>query len=364
MIKVSNDFKLFLSVFLAVIFPVVIFCVVLSLASCQVTVEGVQSLDGDVTVPVLTELIQNGKEQLELCFSETVALAELKLYKDEVLLCQEDKLSLQFQGNKACICVAQDVSLQAGETYGLSGVATDSVGNSLAFYIPFYGYNENVPILVLSEVRTTNTKPKVEFVELFALTSGNTAGVTLYNANDDSFGEYVLPAAEVKAGEYIVVHFRTYEEYAEDCVNETNNDLNQSTAPDSCENARDFWIPGEKARLGNSDVILLRERSGGMLMDMVAFAEEDLSEWKKDVFALAIKEGIEDGAWHGGIEVNQVASSEGITQTRTISRQNIPLLRAAIDNGQELPKNDASCWLVTKTSSASPGKENSNEAYY
>lgn len=363
MIKVSNDLKLFLSIFFAIICPVLIFCLILSLVSCQITVEGVQSLDGDVTVPVLTELIQDGKGQLALCFSEAVTLDELKLYKDEVVLCQEDQLSLEFLGTKALISIAQDVSLQAGEGYGLSGIATDSVGNSLSFYVPFYGYNENVPTLILSEVRTKNTKPKVEFVELYALTSGNIAGVTLYSANDDSLGEYVLPAAEVNAGEYIVVHFRTYEEQAAGCVNETGEDLNVSTAPDSCKDVRDLWVPGEKARLGDSDVILLRNRSGGTIVDMVAFANSSLTEWKTQAFALAITEGIEDGAWQGGRNPEQVACSDGITETRTISRQNIPLIQDAIQNGEPLPNNDSTCWLVTKTSSASPGKENSSQPY-
>lgn len=360
---------------LAVLFlPLIIVSVVLFVVSCRMTAEGIESVDGDVEIPELKEFLQLGSTTFELAFSEIVELSDIAILKEDKVITfesidiEDTFENVQTEETQINICKKRIVletesKLDIGQEYSLYGVATDLNGNSLSFNIPFYGFNSNVAGLVLSEVRADMSKTKVEFVELFVYKSGNVGGMILYNAADDGKGEYVFPAAEVNKGEYIVVHFRKLEEQAIGCIDETSDNLNLSVAEDSCADARDFWLDGSEARIGKSDVILLRERMGGNLMDCVVYAEESLASWKNEIFVNAVAEAVDCGVWYGGVDVTDAASSTGITNTRTLSRQNIGQIVTAVENNLALPENNKSCWMITKTSSASPGKENSAEPY-
>ena len=346
------------------IFPLVVVASVLFVVSCKITAEGIESLEGDFEVPVLNEFVQVNEKTFELNFSEPVELSEICILKERNLIQNSETISIE--NNSDCmktILLEDGSNLEIGQEFCLSGIATDLNGNSLSFSIPFYGFNNNMAGLVLSEIRADMSKTKVEFVELYVYKAGNVGGMLLYSASDDGKDEYVFPAAEVKKGEYIVVHFRSLEEQTAGCVDEISGNLNLSVADDSCTDARDFWLAGSEARIGKSDVILLRERLGGKLMDSVVYAEDSLVSWKNEAFVNAVTEAVEFGVWYGGVEVSAAASSTGITNTRTLSRQNISQIVTAVENNLSMPENNRNCWMITKTSSASPGKENSSEPY-
>lgn len=354
---------------------------VIFVVSCQMTVEGVGVLDGDIAVPVLLDFQTLSENEIRLSFSEEVSLSDILIFQNFGTVIetnsiyvsggkQEEQTSFTTNNNYDLkLTLKENGLLLAGESYVLSGTASDTNGNSLSFQIPFQGYNGRVPELVLSEIRTGYSKPKVEFIELYALTEGNLAGVTLYTANDDKFGEFTFPQAEVKAGEYIVVHFRTLEDEVEKCINEVTEELNVATATEACDTARDFWLPQTKARIGGkTDVVLLRERSGGRVLDAVIYAESSLELWKNDAFKKAINVAVEHGAWHGGTLPQDVICGDGLTTVnRTVSRQNIDVINSTLEAGLPLPKNDTSCWIVTTTSSkvsgATPGYKNSSAEY-
>ena len=173
----------------------------------------------------------------------------------------------------------------------------------------------------------------------------------------------MFPAAEVDAGEYIVVHYRSLEEQRSGCIDETNDDLNASTAADSVDGARDFWIADANARLADSDVVLLRERSGGQLMDAVLFAEDVQSNWKNETLTAAAAEAVATGVWQGDGTPATAAVSTGITLTRTLCRQNIPDIDFAVETGLPLPENNSGCWFIVKTSGCTPGAVNSIEMH-
>ncbi len=356
--------------------PAALGLVVLSVVACRATTDGADFPAGDVSSPVLQDFIQIDESRFMLMFSESVVLEQLAVYDGEGVLCAENVSFQQAEPDAAVLSDGMDsgafctelsvetrMPLIAGGRYVLSGTAVDGAGNSLLFQIPFTGYNNRVPGLVLSEIRTGYSKPKVEFVELYVHTPGNLAGVTLYNAADDKYGEYVFPAAEVDAGEYIVVHYRSLEEQRSGCIDETNDDLNASTAADSVDGARDFWIADANARLADSDVVLLRERSGGQLMDAVLFAEDVQSNWKNETLTAAAAEAVATGVWQGDGTPATAAVSAGITLTRTLCRQNIPDIDFAVEAGLPLPENNAGCWGVVKTSGCTPGTANSTEMY-
>ena len=142
-----------------------------------------------------------------------------------------------------------------------------------------------------------------------------------------------------------------------------NDDLNASTAADSVDGARDFWIADANARLADSDVVLLRERSGGQLMDAVLFAEDVQSNWKNETLTAAAAEAVATGVWQGDGTPATAAVSTGITLTRTLCRQNIPDIDFAVETGLPLPENNSGCWFVVKTSGCTPGAVNSIEMH-
>ena len=305
--------------------PAALGLVVLSVVACRATTDGADFPAGDVSSPVLQDFIQIDESRFMLMFSESVVLEQLAVYDGEGVLC------------------AENVSFQQAEPD--AAVLSDGM-DSGAFCTEL----------------SVETR-MVEFVELYVHTPGNLAGVTLYNAADDKYGEYVFPAAEVDAGEYIVVHYRSLEDQRSGCIDETNDDLNASTAADSVDGARDFWIADANARLADSDVVLLRERSGGQLMDAVLFAEDVQSNWKNETLTAAAAEAVATGVWQGDGTPATAAVSTGITLTRTLCRQNIPDIDFAVETGLPLPENNSGCWFVVKTSGCTPGAVNSIEMH-
>lgn len=360
-------------------------------ASCKITAEGVVSASQGVESPVLSDFSQISTERLSLTFSKKVCLSDLKvrsgnparmgeliLPSDGIRVEEEpaggadhtaaaadgssQSLSAKFQ-----IVFTDSDRLEPGAAYVFSGVAQDEEGNSLLFRVPFHGFNRNVAGVVLSEVRAGYGKPKVEFIEFYVHTSGNLAGIALSAANKDF--EYVFPSAEVSAGEYIVLHMRTLEQESGH-VDELDNNLDASVAPDSCTNARDLWVPLSARIVGTSDVIVLQERLNGKIVDALLYAHPEMSGTVEKKIVPVAQKVVDSGAWQGSAEIGDWALAEGLTNdstTRSLSRQNIAEIDGAVKAGLPIPVNNRDNWFVTKTvgkaSGATPGLANSTNKY-
>jgi hypothetical protein len=320
--------------------------------SCKITPDGVTFIAGDFTAPELRGFSAESAGELVISFSEEVRVT------DALITSEPD--GAVFAGLTISGGLAQTQRLElsrqmeAGKKYRVSGIVEDSKGNTLAFSVGFSGYNSRVPVLVLSEVRSDCTKLKVEFIELYAITAGNLAGVTLMSADDGTDCLYEFASCEVKAGEYIVVHYRKLEET---CVDETGNNLSLSGGTDSSA-SRDFWVDNTSARIGKtSDVILLRERAGGRLLDALLYSDSAKSAWKNDTLKKAAEEAVQAGLWVSA-DVADAVAGDKMTATRTMGRQNIPQI--AVAKSYSGAANGKNVWMVTATSSASPGKPNSS----
>lgn len=225
----------------------------------------------------------------------------------------------------------------------LSGTVRDANGDTLSFAAPFTGYNDRVPRLRISEIRTDYSKPKVEYIEIVALTAGNLGGVEIFNALNGDVPVRELPAVEVKAGEYIVWHFRSVEE---GLVNEMGS-LDESGGTNSCPTARDFWDTQARSPFKGTNVVWLRERRGGAIMDALLCAESGKADWPTDAARAAALEAVAAGAWRPGALIADAASSDGMTPTRTLARD-----PALIDT------DSAADWKVCPKGKCSPGKPN------
>ncbi|GMO50065.1 MAG: hypothetical protein Pg6C_13330 [Treponemataceae bacterium] len=321
--------------------------------SCKITPDGISIVTGDFTAPELKRFSAESGNELVVNFSEEVRIT------DALITAEID--GTVFAGIEIPDGLSQTQHLvlsqqmTAGQKYRVSGIAEDRKGNSLSFSVGFSGYNSRVPALVLSEVRSEYSKPKVEFIELYAVTAGNLAGVMLMSAYDGADCMYEFAPCEVAAGEYIVLHYRKLDDgsaYAD----ETGSNLALSGGTDSS-GSRDFWVNNTSARIGKSDVILLRERAGGRLLDALLYSESSKSAWKDDTLRKAAEEAAQAGLWESGDTASAVVSDK-MTVTRTMGRQNIPQIAAT--RSYSGAANGKAVWMVTASSSASPGSPNSS----
>jgi hypothetical protein len=337
------------------LFILLIFCglyLVCTFVSCKVTPDGVEIITGDFTAPELLSFSSESSDEVVIEFSKNVRLTGVHVTSVVDGSIFADVEQAENPAQEQHLVLSQKT--QVGEKYRLSGVVEDVRGNTLSFSVAFSGYNERVPILVLSEVRSEYSNPRAEFIELYAVTAGNLAGVTVYCAYDGKDCIYEFASCEVRAGEYIVLHYR---KLTEDCVDETGANLTLSGGTDSSA-ARDLWVDNTSARIGKSDIILLRERTGGKLLDALLYSESSKTDWKNDEIRKAAAEAVAAGLWQDGSTVADAVVSDKMTATRTIGRQNIPRIASAgAYSGEE---NGKHAWLVTATSSASPGKPNSS----
>ena len=363
--------------------------------SCKVSEEGIQLLTGDFSVPHIESMdVPDGKtvtlyfdksvRSATASLSESTSLSEPAAFEHQNMTIAPVTITYQNENKTILFSLAEETSV--GALYTLTGTVTDNSGNTLTFSIPFTGYNTHVPQLVLSEVRnaystttdkTTGTKKyKCEFIELYALTAGNLAGIELLNASDGEEKKFLFPSVEVAAGEYIVVHLRKMEA---GCIDETGTDLTLSTATDSCPTARDFWADNTKARLASSDIIMVRNSNSGALLDVLLFANSSLSAWDTS-YATYISAIEASGIWVDGTGESSCAPSSAVVSdaitssaaTRTLSRKDVPLLPATSSaENSSLITNAAQQWIITANKGsgtkalpgATPGYANSTNAY-
>ena len=375
-------------------FFVVLFLMCFSLCSvsCKMTAEGIVAASDDVESPILLEFSQDSAERVSLYFTEEVQLSNLEVRSGNsstmgALVFSQEQMTVSTQSLVAPVnsqglqegsasetqlslvqvVFTESQLLEMGGTYILSGIAHDLEGNSLLFQVPFYGFNQNVAGVVLSEVRTEYEKPKVEFVELYVYRSGNLAGIELHSAYKDF--DYVFPAVEVVAGEYVVLHMRTLAE-ASGHVDELDENLSASTAADSCDGVRDLWVNSVDEIVSANDVLVLRERAKGKMMDALLYIGPKVSDTGKKKILSAEEAILAEGGWTAGQDGEVWLSSDGMTTVnRSLSRQNIPEIQQAATATQEIPVASKDVWIVTmndkqtKAPGVTPGLPNSTTQY-
>ena len=328
----KNYIKLFTTLFISSIF-----LIIFSGISCTLTPEGISIISGNYESPKYLELKVNSKNSLQLLFSTSINLENLKIYPlDETQELQVETKNL----GEGIWQIDSDENFDCTKSYIIEGYVLDERKNSLYFKDSFIGHNDRVPKVVINEIRTEYSKPKVEFIELKVLSDGNLGGMELVVASDGQDNSYILPAVEVKSGDLVVLHYRNIEE---GCIDEIDNDKELSTATESSD-AIDLWIENEKSRIAKSDVILLKNKRQGEVVDSVLYMESSATSWKTDFISECAQLALSSETWIGNPVI-----SDGLTATRTLSRQNL--------------NKDSSAWIVTATSKATPGKENSSQAY-
>ncbi len=293
--------------------------------SCKMTEEGIIIEDADLCAPSILSFTVRSSRSIEIECSEKVRFDSLA-----VCLAEDDsqtlipQVSYSDQDNKVFLSLPE--ATRVGLNYQLSGIISDLNGNSLDFSRPFTGYNDRPARLILSEIRPGASKAKVEYVELVSLCDGNTSGLSIVSGNYGLEKKFDFPPIEVKKGEYITVHMKTYADEAEMSTNEVENDLSQATATDSSSSARDLWNPLTKRCLTIKDVLAVTDGQGNIIDAILYSQSGEGREWKTDLQSSLASRSIEIGLWTGGVTPGDNGFADNLTTsavTRSLSRKNV-----------------------------------------
>ncbi len=114
------------------------------------------------------------------------------------------------------VYVTLNSSLKGGTKAQLTGRVQDYYGNTTGLEISVWGYNPNLPKMIINEFTTKGNDDNPDRIELLALSSGNLAGMALYSGIPDNYDAiYVFGDIVVSKGEFIVVAF-VDEDYEQD----------------------------------------------------------------------------------------------------------------------------------------------------
>jgi len=246
--------------------PTVLFCTVLFTAfifSCG-PIPNIQEIeDTDITPPIFTDIRTISENELELNFNEITALVP-----DKIKITPDTRVEM-VKDNRKDTRIFTGTQIP-GLEYKVQVTAEDKRGNSNTFIVKFYGFNPDVPKLLINEFTTQGTGKHPDTVELRSVADGNMGGITLYDGTPLNYRvRFVFPNFKVKTNEYILIHFKP--QGIQEEVNETGRkDL--SAGYDSSANAYDFWIEGGAGLSGNNGVLSLFSRPGGKLLDGILYS--------------------------------------------------------------------------------------------
>lgn len=236
----------------------------------------------------------------------------------------------------------------------------DDSGNTLNVLVPFRSRNDHVPNFVINEIRLVAAKPKAEFIEIKTTSAGNLGALRVFAAStsmDDPI--YEFPPVEVRAGEYIILHLRTYPGQ-ENCKDELGDNLalasitgTASERADAPTNARDLWSPLNQKFLHNSDVVYFVDQDD-KIIDAVMFSDDRQSWEKNSALAKAAELLAKQAAWldASGVQVKTPAFFDAASSTATTATRSLNRDKTRQDS------NTAADWYICASSGASPGAEN------
>ena len=353
--------------------------------SCKVSTEGVQIVQGDILPPVLDEVNVLDSKSIQLIFSEQVTVKDWFVSP----VTKDDGLHLEQQGSAETVSVFVDFfanqrnivdatvdydesgkivtfvfdeEMVVGQMYELCGTVEDTAGNSITFAVPFSGFNSRVPLLMMTELKTSTASQsksekendfyRTEFVEILALSGGNLAGLELVSAYDGEERKYVFPAIDVKKGEIFVVHLRTR---GVGCASEEGEDLSLATTSYTNPNVRDLWCTNDKTCFGDkTDIVFIRNSGDSKILDVVMYRDSEVTEWNEKFNEFLTV--VDDCGIYEDSSINNASDASSLTTTKTISRVGMNEILVKINNGNEVEevyKSGVNSWIVTK---ATPGE--------
>ncbi len=173
---------------------------------------------------------------------------------------------------KELLCIYTETSVPPGSRFIVEGEVMDPSGNTLFFSAAVYGWNDSIPDLIINEFTTQGSSAHPDRVELLALSTGNTAGITFCDGvNSDRNQRVILPPIEIQKGEFIVIHCGKETEFS---LSETLS-TSESLSKFATDSAWDVWIESGKGLSGNNGIISLYTSPQGSLIDAVLYSNRN-----------------------------------------------------------------------------------------
>jgi hypothetical protein len=262
-------------------------------------------------------------------------------------------LDIEFEYKKPergkTITVSLEESLVSGKVLTADFMAEDAYGNKIEKQVLFSSTASPAPALQINELRTEYSKPRAEYIELKMLSDGNLEGLCVYAEGNKPSKIYEFNAVEVKEGEYVVLHLRTFEE---SCKDEYGASLNESGGTDSSPTARDFWIAGSTEHLRKTDAVYVLDQNDWVL-DAVMISKESLPQWGNANFREAAELLFRQGAWKSPVgDVCTPADAVDTSVYKGAATLSISRYEASENT------HTAADWYVTKSGGATPGQPN------
>ena len=306
--------------------------------------------DVDLLPPVFNGITVTSATTVVARFDEPVTMAP------EAVTVEPD-LAVTEVGSGEEVVITVATPLAAGRSYTLHTTARDERGNSTTFVARFWGFNPRPPGLVINEFTTQGSKKRPDAIELYVTRDGNLGGVTVYDGSADSYRDHVvLPAIEVAAGDYVVIH-ATAHGLGED----EHADPDQSDHELALPAVWDFWMQEGTGLSGKNGVLTVHVAPGGALLDGVLYSnrtsdsDERYRGFGSKATMLRADRLAELGGWEFAGE--RIAPEDAISSAATTSTRSLNRDSTATDT------DSAADWHTVPTRGASFGTVNSDEVH-
>jgi hypothetical protein len=238
------------------------------------------------------------------------------------------------------IYVDLDNSLRPGTRSEVRGRVKDYSGNTSGFTIQVWGYNPDLPQVLINEFTTKGTAKSPDRTELRILSSGNINGMTLYNGVPSDFDALVVFGdIDVRADDMVVVW------WTEDIsVPEVQEDMTGGRVFNICAQSTEA-LPSNNGAL----VLCGSPALGADVLDAVVY-----SNFSASYGGYGTRSAQERAKWVTGSGAWSGDPLDSTTSTATRSMGRLP---DADDS------DSAKDWIVTVTGGATFGARNSTEAF-
>ncbi len=308
------------------------------LSSCSPLPAEKKPNQGTASPPMVQEVSNRSPDLVTLTFDK-----EISADPSNFMIVPEIGInSVECQGHTVQVYPSQP--LAAGEEYFIKGTVRDARSNSTSFGVTFFGFNPDMPHLVINEFTTNGSGKHPDTVELFVKKGGNAAGITLFGGTKTTFQDkYILPSFTAETGDYILIHLKP-----------------QSTE-ESGNTVREFWVQEGYGLSGNNGAVTLYTNPYGELMDAAIYtnrtseSDENYRGFGSTKFMLQAEEIASSGHWN--IAGDEIAPEDCIWSGNSTATRSICRSSSSKDTDS---KED---WHTVPTSKYSFGRENSDEIY-
>lgn len=321
------------------------------LCSCEAAENPFDPESVDITPPTLYSVKAISTNEVEVLLSEPCTLNNERFLSDSGLT-----LSSQMTREKKLILTFME-PLYPGMLYKAEMAFTDARNNSLSVIALFYGYNPDLPELLINEFTTEGSSSNPDKAELYVLKGGNTAGITLYSGNASSWdNRVILPPLKVNTGDYIVIHsgLAPGEIFFE---TESQDEFNHKNATP----AWDFYMEKEKGFPGENGVLTLYTDPYGEMMDAVIYSTRTY-EPGDEYNGFGTRKTFEraEQVW---LTHQWQTEKESLYPEECINPKDSSATRSLCRNNNSDDSNLKSDWHIVPRGQSTFGKKNSEEIY-